>query len=150
MDARLDCNSTEILQKFVKLVERGLDHVGSAVTQNGGSEPRRNPPYRAVAGRGSGTATIPRPSMVRSSRPAPWTSSSVACDTVTAMNPLPPCAATARRRAAASGSSGRGRDPVDDHQVQGQAGYVYSAAIGGSCWQGDARSRGPVVLSGFS
>ena len=58
--------------------------------------------------RGSSTATTPRSVMVRNSRPEPWASSSAACVAATDMNPLPPRAATARCRAEASGSSGRG------------------------------------------
>jgi hypothetical protein len=51
---------------------------GSVVVQNGGSEARRKPPYRAVARRGSRIATTPLSLIVRSSRPAPWASSSAA------------------------------------------------------------------------
>ena len=51
---------------------------------------------------------MPLSSIVRSSLPAPWASSSAACAAATDMKPFPPRAATARCRAEASGSSGRG------------------------------------------
>src|SRR5579872_1917441 len=81
---------------------------GSVVVQNGGSDLRRKSPYRAVTRRGSSTATTPRSVIVRSRRPAPWASSSAACDAATVMKPLPPRDSTARWRAEDSGSSGRG------------------------------------------
>jgi para-nitrobenzyl esterase len=81
---------------------------GSVVCQNGGSVARRNSPYRLVTSRGSSTATTPRSSTDRSSRPAPWASSRAACEADTSMNPLPPRASAARVLADESGSSGRG------------------------------------------
>ena len=81
----------------------------SVVRHMGGREARRKEPYLAVRRRESRTATTPRSVTVRSRRPAPWASSSAACEAATRMNPLPPAAATASVRACVSGSFGLGK-----------------------------------------
>ena len=100
---------------------------------------------------------MPLSSIVRSSLPAPWASSSAACVAATVMNPLPPRAATARCRAEASGSSGRGngilsittscsavpgtstpchRDSVPNRQVASSSvNCLTSWAVASSPWQ---------------
>ena len=80
----------------------------SVVVQKGGIDALKNSPYLAVTSRGSRTATTPRSSAQRMSRPAPWASKSAAWPAATVINPLPPAYSTALLRAAMSGSSGRG------------------------------------------
>ena len=81
---------------------------GSVVGQNGGSDARRKLAVplggQPRVEHGDHAPVL----LVRSSRPAPWASSSAAWDAATCMNPLPPRPPTARCRAEASGSSGRG------------------------------------------
>ena len=104
----------------------------------GGSVASSTPRYDAVASRGSSTATTPRSSAVRISRPAPWASRVAARGRSTSEKapPAGPVPARLQQRVVGTGEG----QPVDRHQRQGAArGCPRPARSPG--WRTGTRSR---------